>query len=66
MNLKSKKIVFSLVILAAIILITVRYSQNDDGSIAYRTAKVDRGDISSYITATGTVNPRSEARFPGP
>ncbi len=59
MNLKSKKIVFSLVILAAIILITVRYSQNDDGSIAYRTAKVDRGDISSYITATGTVNPIS-------
>jgi HlyD family secretion protein len=59
MNLKSKKIIFLLVILVVIILIAVRYSQNDDGSIAYRTAKVDRGDISSYITATGTLNPIS-------
>jgi len=59
MNLKSKKSIFLLIILVVIILIVVRYSQNDDGSITYRTAKVDRGDISSYITATGTVNPIS-------
>jgi HlyD family secretion protein len=34
-----------------------RYSQKDRVTLVYHTVKVDRGDITAYVSATGTINP---------
>ena len=33
------------------------YSLGSKSAIQYKTAKVDKGAISKYVTATGTINP---------
>jgi HlyD family secretion protein len=58
MNLKNKKaILITAVIVVIIIILLFQVFQKEGISIVYKTIKVDRGDISSYITATGTLNP---------
>jgi HlyD family secretion protein len=58
MNLKNKRtIAVVALILVIVALFVFRSFQKGDVSIIYKTARVDRGDISSYITATGTINP---------
>src|SRR5262245_30350745 len=34
-----------------------RYSQKDRVTLVYHTIKVDKGNITAYVSATGTVNP---------
>lgn len=39
------------------IIVTLFYSLGNKGAIQYRTVKIDKGAISKYVTATGTINP---------
>ncbi|MGH7792137.1 MAG: biotin/lipoyl-binding protein, partial [Thermodesulfobacteriota bacterium] len=57
MNFRNKKTIAILIILVALILLAFEFLRKEDESIVYKTAQVDRGDILSYVTATGTVNP---------
>ena len=58
MNPRSKKSIAAILAVLILIIILAFYWLRDEGaSVVYRTAKVGRGDISSYVTATGTVNP---------
>jgi HlyD family secretion protein len=43
--------------LVGIGLLVWRFVMPDQLTIRYTTAKVDKGDINAYVTATGTVNP---------
>ncbi|HHT9121717.1 MAG TPA: efflux RND transporter periplasmic adaptor subunit, partial [Candidatus Wunengus sp. YC63] len=40
-----------------VIIIASFYSLGNKGAIQYRTVKIDKGAISKYVTATGTINP---------
>lgn len=58
MNLRSKKSIAVILVILILVILLAFYSLRDEGaSVVYRTAKVDSGDISSYVNATGTVNP---------
>ncbi|HEX3034012.1 MAG TPA: efflux RND transporter periplasmic adaptor subunit [Thermodesulfobacteriota bacterium] len=58
MNLRSKKSIAVILVILILVTLLAFYSLRDEGaSVVYRTAKVDSGDISSYVNATGTVNP---------
>jgi HlyD family secretion protein len=57
MNPRNKKVLVILIFLVALILLAFQFLGNENGSVVYKTALVDRGEISSYVTATGTVNP---------
>src|ERR1700739_4648063 len=58
MNLKDKKVISATALILVIVALFVfRSFQKGDVSIVYKTAKVDRGDILSYVAATGTINP---------
>lgn len=58
MNLRNKKFIAVVLVVLILIILLAFYSLRDEGaSVVYRTAKVDSGDISSYVNATGTVNP---------
>jgi HlyD family secretion protein len=58
MNLRNKKTVaIFVIILIVVVFLMFRFFHKEGVSIAYKTAKVDKGDILSYVTATGTVNP---------
>jgi HlyD family secretion protein len=49
--------VFSILLLILAVSLAVSYTKkNSQGTSPYRTAKVERGDIASLVTATGTVN----------
>ncbi|MCR4322254.1 MAG: efflux RND transporter periplasmic adaptor subunit [Candidatus Brocadiaceae bacterium] len=39
------------------IIVASFYSLGSKSAIQYKTAKIDKGDISKYVTATGTINP---------
>ncbi len=56
--IKYKRIilVFTVVLIVAFVLLFPLF-QKRGGSIVYKIAKVDRGDISSYVSATGSINP---------
>lgn len=56
MSWKSFVLIFLLVVIV-IALLASRYFQRDTISVVYRTTKVDRGNILSYVSATGTINP---------
>lgn len=51
-----KYITIGIPCLIAIIVASI-YSLGSKGAIQYNTAKVDKGAISKYVTATGTINP---------
>lgn len=57
MNSRNKKGIAVLVILIAVALLVFKLLHKEDASIVYKTSQVDKGDILSYVTATGTVNP---------
>src|SRR3990170_6206514 len=51
-----KYIIIGIPCLIAIIVASI-YSLGSKGTIQYKTAKIDKGAISKYVTATGTINP---------
>ena len=51
-----KYIIIGIPCLIAIIIASF-YSLGNKGAIQYRTVKIDKGAISKYVTATGTINP---------
>ena len=51
-----KYIIIGIPCLIAIIVASI-YSLGSKGAIQYKTAKIDKGAISKYVTATGTINP---------
>ena len=58
MNLKKSKLYIGLlVIIIAAIFIVPRFFGDSDSSIVYVTAEVDRNNITSQITSSGTINP---------
>jgi HlyD family secretion protein len=64
MKLLNKKSASLLAILLIIIIFfTYRILLNESIPIDYKTAKVDKGDIISYVTATGTLNPVSSVEL---
>ncbi len=56
--MKNKRIIvaFAIALIAVATLVFSSFQKGDD-SIIYKTAKVDRGDISSYVVTTGSINP---------
>ncbi len=58
MKLKNKRLLAAaVVILIVVIFLGFRLFHKKSISIVYKTTKVDRGDILSYVAATGTVKP---------
>lgn len=57
MSFRNKKTIAVLIIVVALILLAFEFLRKEDESIVYKTAQVDKGDILSYVTATGTANP---------
>jgi len=58
MNLKnSKKYIALLIIIVVAIFLVPRFFGESTSSTVYMTAKVDRGNITSRITSSGTINP---------
>jgi len=57
--LDKKTVVIIVILLIVVVYLAYRIFQKEATSIAYKTAKVDTGDITSYVTATGTLNPTS-------
>ncbi|HHT9137121.1 MAG TPA: efflux RND transporter periplasmic adaptor subunit [Candidatus Wunengus sp. YC60] len=51
-----KYIIIGIPCLIAIIVASI-YSLGSKNTIQYKTAKIDKGAISKYVTATGTINP---------
>ena len=51
-----KYIIIGIPCLIAIIAVSI-YSLGNKSAIQYKTAKIDKGAISKYVTATGTINP---------
>lgn len=61
MNSKGKKIlIISAVVIVAIVLIYFMTGRNKPFEVTYSTAKVEYGDVSNSVTATGTVEPVTE------
>lgn len=54
-----KIFIFSIVVIALVIVTMLTYGKltSSNSSITYKTATIERGDIISYISATGTLNP---------
>ncbi|MGH7799366.1 MAG: efflux RND transporter periplasmic adaptor subunit [Thermodesulfobacteriota bacterium] len=57
--LDKKTVAIIVILLIVVVYLAYRIFQKEAFSIAYKTAKVDTGDITSYVTATGTLNPTS-------
>lgn len=51
-----KYVIIGIPCLVAIIVASIYFLDNSE-SIQYKTEKIDRGSISKYVTATGTINP---------
>ncbi|GAN34562.1 MAG: efflux RND transporter periplasmic adaptor subunit [Candidatus Brocadia sp. AMX2] len=51
-----KYVIIGIPCLVAIIVASIYFLGNSE-SIQYKTEKIDRGSISKYVTATGTINP---------
>lgn len=56
--MKDKRIIvaFAVALIAVVALVFSSFRKRDD-SIIYKTAKIDKGDISSYVATTGNINP---------
>ncbi len=57
MNLRNKKTLAVGVLVIGIALLAFNLFRNENEPVVYKMALVDRGDILSYVSATGTVNP---------
>jgi len=58
MSLSNNKVLIATVLLVAlVVLISFRYLKPGSNEAVYITSKVDRNDITSYITTTGNLNP---------
>ncbi len=57
---KTKATIIAVVIVAACIVAWVASTRSKSQMISFNTVKVERADISSFITATGTVEPMTE------
>ena len=58
MNIRNPKIYIALLIIIAIaIFLAPRFFGGGDSSVVYMTAQVDRSNITSQITSSGTINP---------
>ena len=58
MNLKNSKLYIGLlVIIVVAIFLVPRFFSDGGSSVVYMTAKVDRNNITSQITSSGTINP---------
>ena len=55
--MSKKTIVLLLIVLAVGSLLVYRRLDPKTRAVVYHTARIDRGDIVSYISATGTINP---------
>lgn len=61
MSIKKKKIIAVIIALVAVgIAIFVKVRKSNAPQIAFNTVKIEKGDISSFVTATGTVEPMTE------
>lgn len=59
--MKAKKIIVVIVILAVIGLIVWLFTgKSGKQTVSFNTVKVEKGEISSFVTATGTVEPMTE------
>jgi HlyD family secretion protein len=56
-QINTKKIAILLILMVLAIYVVFRFLGRETTGISYRTAQVDRNDIISKITATGTINP---------
>lgn len=58
MNLRNTKVYIALlVIIVAAIFLVPRFFGGEESSVVYVTAKVDRSNITSLISSSGTINP---------
>jgi HlyD family secretion protein len=51
-----KKVIFGVIIIAVIILLLLAFSGNG-GKVEFKTVNIEKGDIESLISTTGTINP---------
>lgn len=51
-----KKLIFGAVIIAVIVILLLAFSGNG-GKVEFKTVSIDKGDIESLISTTGTINP---------
>jgi HlyD family secretion protein len=54
-----KKVIFGVIIIAVIIILLVAFSGNG-GKVEFKTVNIEKGDIESLISTTGTINPVDE------
>jgi len=54
-----KKVIFGVIITAVIIILLLAFSGNG-GKVEFKTATIEKGDIESLISTTGTINPVDE------
>ena len=54
-----KKVIFGVIIIAVIIILLLAFSGNG-ANIEFKTATLEKGDIESLISTTGTINPVDE------
>ncbi len=55
-----KKILFWIILILLVAGAAFGYTyfyKDKDGAVRYRTVKVERGSLSAYVTANGTINP---------
>ena len=64
-----RKVLIGAAVAALVAFAATMYFKKDNGGSAYRTAKVEKGEIVDAIAATGTINAVTTvsvgARFPG-
>lgn len=59
--MKAKKIIVVIVILAVIgVIVWLFTGKSGKQTVSFNTVKVEKGEISSFVTATGTVEPMTE------
>lgn len=51
-----KKLIFGAIIVAVVIILLIAFSGNG-GNVEFKTAAIEKGDVESLISTTGTINP---------
>ncbi|WP_128330723.1 efflux RND transporter periplasmic adaptor subunit [Apibacter sp. HY039] len=57
---KTKIIIFTLILLAGIFIIYKFFFAKDSSPVVVETVKINKGDVITSVTATGTINPVNE------